>query len=35
VENGWERDAVQIKHGMRPDILEGITAIGIRVEKVE
>jgi gliding motility-associated lipoprotein GldH len=26
--------AVRIQHGMRPDILDGISAIGIRVEKV-
>jgi gliding motility-associated lipoprotein GldH len=27
--------SVRIQHGMRPDILEGISAIGIRVEKVD
>ena len=27
--------AIRIQHGMRTDILEGISAIGIRVEKVE
>jgi gliding motility-associated lipoprotein GldH len=27
--------SIRIQHGMRPDILKGITAIGIRVEKVD
>ena len=27
--------SVRIQHGMRPDILKGISAIGIRVEKVD